>query len=66
MQFGLGKDACPGRFFASNQIKIVLAHLIRNYNMALEDMSAGRPKNPMFEVNVLGDPTANVLLKKRK
>uniref|UniRef100_A0A093V610 Ent-kaurene oxidase n=1 Tax=Talaromyces marneffei PM1 TaxID=1077442 RepID=A0A093V610_TALMA len=65
MEFGLGKDACPGRFFATNQIKIILAHLIFHYDIALEKPEAGRPKNFMFEVNVLADPTAKLLLKRR-
>ncbi|OKL62874.1 hypothetical protein UA08_01834 [Talaromyces atroroseus] len=65
MEFGLGKDACPGRFFATNQIKIILAHLIFHYDLALEKPEAGRPKNFMFEVNVLADPTAKLLLKRR-
>ncbi|EED17165.1 cytochrome P450, putative [Talaromyces stipitatus ATCC 10500] len=65
MEFGLGKDACPGRFFATNQIKIILAHLILYYDLALEKPDLGRPKNFMFEVNVLADPTARLLLKRR-
>jgi len=65
MEFGLGKDACPGRFFASNQIKIVLAHVIRNYEIRLEHPQKGRPKNLMFEVNVLADPTARIMLKRK-
>lgn len=65
MEFGLGKDACPGRFFATNQIKIILAHMIFHYDLALENPEQGRPKNFMFEVNVLADPTARLMLKKR-
>ncbi|GKT51020.1 cytochrome P450 monooxygenase easM [Colletotrichum spaethianum] len=30
--FGHGLHACPGRFFASNEMKIVLAHSIMNYD----------------------------------
>lgn len=30
--FGHGKHACPGRFFASNEIKLILAHLIIRYD----------------------------------
>lgn len=30
--FGHGVHACPGRFFASNEIKIILAHLVMNYD----------------------------------
>ena len=33
--FGVGPHACPGRFFASNEIKIVLAEFIKSYDLAL-------------------------------
>lgn len=66
MQFGFGRDACPGRFFASNQIKIILIYVLSNYDLKFEDSVVGRPKNIMFEVNVLADPTVKVLLKKRR
>lgn len=64
MQFGFGNDACPGRFFASNQIKIILSYILSNYDIKFEDSVKGRPKNFMFEVNVMADPTVKVLFKK--
>lgn len=64
MQFGFGNDACPGRFFASNQIKIILAYILSNYDFKFEKGVVGRPKNVMFEVNILADPTVKVLFKK--
>lgn len=30
--FGYGKHTCPGRFFASNEIKIILTHLLIKYD----------------------------------
>jgi cytochrome P450 len=63
MQFGLGNDACPGRFVASNEIKVILMHILQNYDIKLKE-GTGRPKNIMFEVNVLADPTEAVLFKK--
>lgn len=33
--FGLGAHACPGRFFASNQLKIALVHLLLKYDWKL-------------------------------
>ncbi|KAI1175879.1 cytochrome P450 [Nemania sp. FL0916] len=66
MQFGFGNDACPGRFFASNQIKIILAYILANYDIKFEDGIVDRPKNIMFEVNVLADPTVNVLFRKQR
>ncbi|KAF5614628.1 ent-kaurene oxidase [Fusarium tjaetaba] len=37
MGFGHGRHACPGRFFASNEAKVLLAHLIYKYDWKLED-----------------------------
>ncbi|KAF5006595.1 hypothetical protein FDECE_7031 [Fusarium decemcellulare] len=36
INFGAGKHACPGRFFAGNEIKLVLAHLLINYDIRLK------------------------------
>lgn len=38
----LGKHACPGRFFASNEIKIAVAHLLLKYDWQFE---GGRPES---------------------
>ncbi|KAF5000123.1 hypothetical protein FGRMN_1937, partial [Fusarium graminum] len=35
--FGHGLHACPGRFFAANEVKIALCHLILKYDWKLED-----------------------------
>ncbi|GME34527.1 Cytochrome p450 [Neofusicoccum parvum] len=40
--FGHGKHACPGRFFASNEIKIAVAHLLLKYDWQFE---GGRPES---------------------
>lgn len=53
MGFGHGRSACPGRFYASNQIKMIVGHMILNYDVALEDGQTERPRNLMFEANVL-------------
>lgn len=31
--FGYGKHACPGRFFALNEVKIFVAHMLMNYEV---------------------------------
>jgi cytochrome P450 len=31
--FGFGKHACPGRFFAINEMKIFMAYLIQHYDV---------------------------------
>ena len=35
--FGHGEHACPGRFFAANEVKISLAHLLLNYDWQLPE-----------------------------
>lgn len=37
LPFGSGKHACPGRFFVSQQIKLVLVHVLSSYEIALMD-----------------------------
>jgi cytochrome P450 len=31
--FGFGRHACPGRFFALNEMKIFFAHMLLNYDV---------------------------------
>ncbi|PWY66737.1 cytochrome P450 [Aspergillus heteromorphus CBS 117.55] len=40
LPFGYGKHACPGRFLADAQLKMVLTHMLRYYEIELS------PKNP--------------------
>ena len=40
MLFGHGQHACPGRFFASNEIKVALCHLLLKYDFDLLDGEA--------------------------
>ncbi|KAF4852517.1 Cytochrome P450 monooxygenase eqxH [Colletotrichum siamense] len=34
--FGHGKHACPGRFFASNEVKVLLCHLLYKYDWKID------------------------------
>ncbi|KJX93328.1 cytochrome p450 like protein [Zymoseptoria brevis] len=43
MGFGLGEHACPGRFFASNVIKIALALMVLNYDWDFEQGTDFQP-----------------------
>jgi cytochrome P450 len=45
--FGHGKHACPGRFFASNEIKVALCHLLMKYDWEL-------PTDQNIEAHVIG------------
>ncbi|KAK4209468.1 Ent-kaurene oxidase [Rhypophila decipiens] len=33
LAFGYGRHACPGRFFALNEMKIMVAHMVLNYDI---------------------------------
>jgi gliotoxin biosynthesis cytochrome P450 monooxygenase len=33
VSFGHGQWACPGRFFASNKIKVILIEFLKNYDI---------------------------------
>lgn len=39
--FGFGRHACPGRFFALNEMKVFIAHMLLNYDV---EHMAVRPK----------------------
>ncbi|KAG5757035.1 hypothetical protein H9Q72_014432 [Fusarium xylarioides] len=62
--FGHGVHACPGRFFASNEIKIALCHLLLKYDWKLTESAQPPPvPNGMFYNS---NPTAKLLIRRRK
>lgn len=60
----LTSNVSPGRFFASSELKTILAHIILNYDMKLEREKL-RPQNWYNAFVVVPSPTARVLFKKR-
>ncbi|KAG5651328.1 hypothetical protein H0H81_009081 [Sphagnurus paluster] len=62
--FGHGRHACPGRFFAANELKLMLAHLVMTYDVKLEG-NAERPPNMWFILSCIPNPKAEILLRKR-
>lgn len=65
LNFGYGVHACPGRFFASQEIKLLMLYFLRNYDIKLADEAAGRPANIIKEFQVSPDVTKEVLIRKR-
>ncbi|KAJ6608826.1 cytochrome P450 [Mycena sp. CBHHK59/15] len=47
LSFGLGKHACPGRFFAAVELKAMLAHVVLNYEVERETEGV-RPPDDEF------------------
>ncbi|KAJ0275931.1 hypothetical protein Brms1b_011792 [Colletotrichum noveboracense] len=63
--FGYGQHACPGRFFAANELKIALAHLLLKYDWKLSD-ETGNPQPVPFGMALLPDPNVKFLIRRRK
>lgn len=52
LTFGYGRHACPGRFFAANEIKMVIATMLLHYDMKMVDGQTERHKNLSFGAQV--------------
>lgn len=52
LMFGYGKHACPGRFFAGNEVKLILAKLLLEFDIKLPPGESGRYKSKSWEVAV--------------
>jgi cytochrome P450 len=46
ISFGYGRHACPGRFFAANEIKIIFINILKRFDVETRE----------GEVNFLGQP----------
>ena len=66
MSFGYGRHACPGRFFAANEIKAIMGYLLLNYEMKFPSGVEKRPESLLFETQYLPNPFATVMFKRRK
>lgn len=64
MNFGAGKHACPGRFFASNEIKMILAYFLISYDLRLRD-GESRPKGMMLMMSKTPNPDAEIMFRRR-
>ncbi|PKX88428.1 cytochrome P450 [Aspergillus novofumigatus IBT 16806] len=65
LAFGHGTHGCPGRFFAASEIKVIMAYLLQNYDIRLED-GATRPENLHVGCTVAPSSDAKVLFRRRK
>jgi len=61
--FGIGKPICPGRSFASNEVKIALAKILLTYNIRIPNCV--RPKVVEIRFEMLSDPEAKLEIRKR-
>lgn len=64
MAFGYGKYACPGRFFAANEIKLALCQLLLKYDWKMVPGTTVGSFNMGFMAQV--DRTSKLLYRRRK
>lgn len=51
LHFGHGKYACPGRFFATDLLKVLLGEILLRYDIGFEGGSTERPvDDDMYEI----------------
>lgn len=63
LSFGTGKHACPGRFFASAELKMMLAYIMMNYDVQpLEH----RPENKVYGQVIVPSMNTTIKIKRRK
>lgn len=61
--FGHGRHACPGRFFAANELKLLLAYMVLNYDIEVQEK---RPEGRWVAQVALPPMTATIRVRRRK
>lgn len=64
--FGHGKHSCPGRFFAANEIKILLVYLLLGYEFKFVDGTLSRPRMMEVGADLAPNPETKILIRSRK
>ncbi|MCJ1351256.1 MAG: hypothetical protein MMC33_001240 [Icmadophila ericetorum] len=64
IHFGHGRHACPGRFAAAIEIKLILAKLLSQYDFKRAGTS--RPREIRLLEFTFNDPTATIMMRRRK
>lgn len=64
MGFGYGNHACPGRFFAVNEAKIALCHILLKYEFKLAEGTM--PQFRRYGIAIQTDVSARVLVRRRQ
>ncbi|KAF6804755.1 cytochrome p450 [Colletotrichum sojae] len=64
MGFGHGRQACPGRFFAAHEMKILLCHMLLKYDWKI---SEGYDHPPMaYGLSLISNPRTTLMIRRRK
>ncbi|MCJ1243267.1 hypothetical protein MMC30_000464 [Trapelia coarctata] len=63
LQFGDGRHGCPGRHMAADEIRLMLAHILINYDVAIEGHGP-RPPNLILGKFIFPNLGARIMLKR--
>ncbi|KAF5714591.1 cycloheximide-inducible CIP70 (cytochrome P450 family) [Fusarium mundagurra] len=63
LAFGYGRHACPGRFFAANEIKMILAQALLQYDVKNVGDATERYPNIEFAHMSIPDPSKKLMFK---
>ncbi|TGJ78286.1 hypothetical protein E0Z10_g10478 [Xylaria hypoxylon] len=66
MNWGSGRHACPGRFFAQETLKLMLVHLLTRYEFKHADDKTGVPRFISRNMFSIPNPTLPILMRERK
>ncbi|KZL75806.1 cytochrome p450 [Colletotrichum incanum] len=64
MGFGHGRQACPGRFFAAHEMKILLCHLLLKYDWKLPE--GFEFSSLAYGLSLISNPGTKLLIRRRK
>jgi len=62
--FGYGRHACPGRFFAANEVKALVAHILVTYDIKVEE--GKQAPRTFIRLSARVPETANVMFRRRQ
>ncbi|OQE11240.1 hypothetical protein PENFLA_c076G08504 [Penicillium flavigenum] len=65
LQFGDGRHTCPGRFMAADEIRLIVAHTLFHFDVAIKNHGP-RPRNTTFKKICFPDMAAEIMLRPRK
>lgn len=66
LPFGHGKLACPGRFYAAAQIKLILASILLEYDVRFPGGQSLRPENVCYGEGITPDRTQKIIFMPRQ
>ncbi|KAJ5181611.1 Cytochrome P450 [Penicillium cf. viridicatum] len=64
MGFGFGKHACPGRFFAAAEMKVIMCQILMKYDFKVAEGCT--PKILKSGMRLSADPFARISIRRRK